>query len=589
MPTFVPVVDSETPRSERDDHAATMRGHRQFDNPHQLDPTGAGAGSSKQPRSSGPTPYAGSRASKIKRRRVHVDVNERVDCGGPQRRMESAEGSVTSGGSAAAAAAAVMDPPSTDPTMGVDGWEPFGMTGLLYSNRHKLYFDTTTSTFMRTDATTGELVIVPRSGQDAEGTAAHAADAAAVGTGTGEETAATALDLTVGTETWTGRKETNEDRFVEAEPLWGGGRHGLFYAVYDGHAGTECADYLTKNLHVNVKRFLGQSGATYQPPARNENGRTAVEEQIECLTQLVECRTQQRVLADMGDDEEVVETRKQLDGLLELQLKEVEAAEDAVKEARRENTPFVSAVKEALRHGCRITDQAFLGLARQRGMMCGSTAVCAFIHGEPPDDVRLFVANVGDSRAILCRQGRAVPLTDDHKPDRPDEKRRIKRAGGHVIDAGGVARVATAAAVNGARGTMFLSVARAFGDVSLKEPDPLVISVPDIEVRHVLPGDTALVLACDGIFDVLSNQDVVDIVLKHPASPREAATAVVRAAYTAKSEDNLTVQVVDLSAWARPPLPEDPGPVGGEGGEDGEQEEEAAAVAAVDAELDIFG
>ena len=85
--------------------------------------------------------------------------------------------------------------------------------------------------------------------------------------------------------------------------------------------------------------------------------------------------------------------------------------------------------------------------------------------------------------ARFTSSGKALALSDDHKPDRPDETKRIKRAGGHVIDHGGVFRIASARAMAGAKDTIFLSVARAFGDISLKEPDPCVTSEPEIEVR----------------------------------------------------------------------------------------------------------
>lgn len=75
----------------------------------------------------------------------------------------------------------------------------------------------------------------------------------------------------------------------------------------------------------------------------------------------------------------------------------------------------------------------YLGIARQQGSQCGSTAIVALVHGTPPDDVRVTVANVGDSRAILCRDGRAVAMSDDHKPDRPDEARRVAGCCDHII------------------------------------------------------------------------------------------------------------------------------------------------------------
>jgi protein phosphatase PTC1 len=70
------------------------------------------------------------------------------------------------------------------------------------------------------------------------------------------------------------------------------------------------------------------------------------------------------------------------------------------------------------------------------------------------DGTTLYCANVGDSRAVLCRNGQAVPLSYDHKPSRPDEKERIQAAGGNVVS-----------------GRLFgvLGVSRSFGDSRFKQ------------------------------------------------------------------------------------------------------------------------
>ena len=203
--------------------------------------------------------------------------------------------------------------------------------------------------------------------------------------------------------------------------------------------------------------------------------------------------------------------------------------------------------------GFNLTDHSFLAGARAKGDSSGSTAVAAVIHGTAPDDVRIVVANTGDSRAVLCRGGRAVAMTEDHKPNLPAEQRRINRSGGKVIDANGTYRVGRRA-VSGSQ--TWLAVARAFGDIGLKEPDQCVIPTPDIETRHVLPGDSFVLLACDGIFDVLTNQQAIDIAAEHlPGNPRDAAAAVVRAAYKAESQDNLTVLVRNLTTTTTTSLP----------------------------------
>lgn len=68
-------------------------------------------------------------------------------------------------------------------------------------------------------------------------------------------------------------------------------------------------------------------------------------------------------------------------------------------------------------------------------LQAGCTAVVAVVKGN-----ELWVANAGDSRAVLCRNGQAVALSEDHKPQSEAERNRITAAGGFVSDVGGVSR-----------------------------------------------------------------------------------------------------------------------------------------------------
>ncbi|MBA0865939.1 hypothetical protein Goshw_016574 [Gossypium schwendimanii] len=115
----------------------------------------------------------------------------------------------------------------------------------------------------------------------------------------------------------------------------------------------------------------------------------------------------------------------------------------------------------------------------------GSTAVVAIV---TPDKV--VVANCGDSRAVLCRNGRPVPLSSDHKPDRPDELNRIQEAGGRVIF------------WDGPRVLGVLAMSRAIGDNYLK---PYVSCEPEVTVTDRTAEDECLILASDGLWDVVSN------------------------------------------------------------------------------------
>ncbi|XP_019056505.1 PREDICTED: protein phosphatase 2C 3-like [Tarenaya hassleriana] len=116
----------------------------------------------------------------------------------------------------------------------------------------------------------------------------------------------------------------------------------------------------------------------------------------------------------------------------------------------------------------------------------GSTAVVSVITPE-----KIVVANCGDSRAVLCRNGKPVPLSTDHKPDRPDELDRIQAAGGRVIY------------WDGPRVLGVLATSRAIGDNYLK---PYVICEPEVTITDRTDDDECLILASDGLWDVVSNE-----------------------------------------------------------------------------------
>lgn len=134
----------------------------------------------------------------------------------------------------------------------------------------------------------------------------------------------------------------------------------------------------------------------------------------------------------------------------------------------------------------------------------GCTAVCALI----TDTGDVFVSNAGDSRCVLSSNGQAVPLSFDHKPTLNEESQRIYAAGGFV----------SMGRVNGN-----LALSRAFGDFEFKvnnrfPPEKQAVTAfPDIIKRHITDEDEFLILACDGIWDCLTNERAVQIVRSHIA------------------------------------------------------------------------
>lgn len=214
-------------------------------------------------------------------------------------------------------------------------------------------------------------------------------------------------------------------------------------------------------------------------------------------------------------------------------------------------------IRGAIKEAFLLTDKEILSTAeRKKFEQVGSTAVTAILHGNPKlgTALRLVVANLGDSRAVLCRAGQAVATSEDHKPSRIDEKKRIERAGGLVLQVRGCWRVAASTNPNSSskssrREYQGLAMTRSLGDLYFKKPVPLAVAEPEVQIIPLTDKDLFIVLATDGIYDVLPNQEVVDLALKHWDDPDEAAKNIVRTAYKRGSEDNLTVLVIQFG-WA---------------------------------------
>ncbi|CAN6201463.1 unnamed protein product [Urochloa humidicola] len=197
---------------------------------------------------------------------------------------------------------------------------------------------------------------------------------------------------------------------------------------------------------------------------------------------------------------------------------------------------FLTDTKLAISRAFLETDRDILETISSSFRDDGSTALAAVLIGK-----RLYVANVGDSRAIASKAGKGkvparkkrsktVPLSKDHKPNRKDERKRVEEAGGVVIwddtwRVGGI-----------------LAMSRAFGNRMLKE---YVIAEPDIQKEEVNSDLEYLILATDGLWDVVRNEDAVAL-LKAEDGPQAAAVKLTEIAYSRHSADNITCVVVQF-------------------------------------------
>ncbi|MED6151404.1 putative protein phosphatase 2C 59 [Stylosanthes scabra] len=184
---------------------------------------------------------------------------------------------------------------------------------------------------------------------------------------------------------------------------------------------------------------------------------------------------------------------------------------------------FISDTKSAIADAYNHTDSEFLKSENSHNRDAGSTASTAILVGD-----RLLVANVGDSRVVICRGGKAIAVSRDHKPDQTDERQRIEDAGGFVMWAG-------TWRVGGV-----LAVSRAFGDRLLKQ---YVVADPEIKEEKVDSSLEFLILASDGLWDVVSNEEAVNIV-KPIQDAEEAAKKLLKEASQRGSADNITCVVV---------------------------------------------
>jgi serine/threonine protein phosphatase PrpC len=166
---------------------------------------------------------------------------------------------------------------------------------------------------------------------------------------------------------------------------------------------------------------------------------------------------------------------------------------------------------------------------------CGSTA-CVTIHFKDHNGKnRLWVLNVGDSRAVKYNKFNiAEQLTLDHKPNVQSERLRIEQLGGKIEFDGSDWRIKD------------LSLSRAFGDI---ECTPFVTHLPQTYIYKISSNDKFMIVACDGLWDVLSNQEAADYVhelMNDKKFKGNYAKELAEYAYKKGSLDNITTIVYVL-------------------------------------------
>jgi len=252
-----------------------------------------------------------------------------------------------------------------------------------------------------------------------------------------------------------GKKNYQEDRLVVHSSLSNHikGSKMKFFAIFDGHGGKVTSEYLEAHFLENLVHELKKDESLCQPP-------------------------------NDGDDLKVRQTK----------------------------------VKAAL---MRCIEQTESDIQALPNLSDGSTAVVCLFDGE-----MVTTANVGDSRAVLAREGKgktrikSLQLSKDHTAGTPEESKRIRKAGG-IVAHGRLCLPRQKQQINVTVGDFMqtvtvseersLEVSRSFGDPSFKKEGG-VICVPNFSKFKITERDKFMILACDGLFEVWKNKELVEFI-----------------------------------------------------------------------------
>ncbi|OAY68809.1 putative protein phosphatase 2C 60 [Ananas comosus] len=239
--------------------------------------------------------------------------------------------------------------------------------------------------------------------------------------------------------------------------------HTSFFGVYDGHGGKVVAKFCAKYLHTQVLKN--------EAYAAGDLG-TSLQKAFLRMDEMMQGQRGWRELATLGD--KINKFTGMIEGL-------IWSPKGGDNHDNEDDWAFEEGPHSDF-----------------SGPTSGSTACVAIIRNN-----QLVVANAGDSRCVISRKGQAYNLSKDHKPELEAERERILKAGGFIH----------AGRVNGS-----LNLSRAIGDMEFKQnkifpPEKQVITAnPDINTVELCDDDEFIVLACDGIWDCMSSQQLVDFI-----------------------------------------------------------------------------
>ncbi|KAJ7287528.1 phosphatase 2C-like domain-containing protein [Mycena rebaudengoi] len=287
-----------------------------------------------------------------------------------------------------------------------------------------------------------------------------------------------------------GARRTMEDAYSFVVDF-GGVRGQGFFAVFDGHAGKHAAEWCGSHFHEYLLSALSTTQDLPVPDILNQTFHN-VDESLSRICEESAGKIHSWIPLSSSNES--------------LDPPSGDEAAPTKKKARKSLTGALQTAPD---------------LAPQSPKTPRSQSPTARTIVIPPTTSRrvLYSANAGDARGVLCRGGKAIRLTYDHKGSDKQEAKRITDAGGFVMSG----------RVNGV-----LAVTRSLGDSSMKE---FVVGAPSATE------DEFLVLACDGLWDVASDQSAIDLI-RDIADAQVASEKLLKHALNNHTSDNVTVLVI---------------------------------------------
>jgi serine/threonine protein phosphatase PrpC len=364
-----------------------------------------------------------------------------------------------------------------------------------------------------------------------------------------------------------GKRQYMEDEYFTNQ-------NGSFCSVCDGHGGNAVSKYLRQNLYA---RYLQAKATTMVSSIMEEN-----EYDSENQDNANGDETRHDIEDDSSDAEDAIRISNDPKQLLSDNLSKGDTALRKSPSSTIISKPLDGMKSRSLQTCMHALKSAFEKIDAEVQKIShwsfqGSTAVAVKLHKIASSEKTVLIsANVGDSRAVLCRAGKAIDLTKDHKPNDPEERERIEGLGGRVdwfgpVDEKGRPVSGKRLAKNGSshgfggvyRINRNLALSRAIGD---RSELPFVSSQVDIEqIELDEEKDEFVILASDGLWDVFHNsQEAIDLcqgILQRVGNPatnesngahfervrRRMSKVLVREALKRGSMDNITVVIIWLS------------------------------------------